>query len=55
VHGTPSTIASVRDPTGRHKRLALLHLKGGDVMKKLSVRKLETVKTTAALYGMCPR
>jgi hypothetical protein len=28
-----------------------LHRKGGDVMKKFSVRKLETVKTTAALYG----
>lgn len=25
--------------------------KGGDPMKKLSVRSLETVKTTAALYG----
>jgi len=23
-------------------------------MKKFSVRKLETVKTTAALYGSCP-
>jgi hypothetical protein len=24
-------------------------------MKKFSVRKLETVKTTAAMYGACPR
>lgn len=23
-------------------------------MKKFSVRKLETVKTTAAMYGSCP-
>jgi 3-hydroxy-9,10-secoandrosta-1,3,5(10)-triene-9,17-dione monooxygenase reductase component len=28
--------------------------KGGDEMKKFSVRKLETVKTTAALYGALP-
>lgn len=27
-----------------------LHQKGGDTMKKFSVRRLETLKTTAALY-----
>jgi len=26
-------------------------MKGGELMKKLSVRTLETVKTTAAFYG----
>jgi hypothetical protein len=31
-------------------------VKGGVVVKKLSVRKLEVIKTTAALYGIgCDR
>jgi hypothetical protein len=25
------------------------------LVKKISVRKVETLKTTAALYGSCPR
>jgi len=31
-------------------------MKGGDPVKKLSVRKLEVIKTTAALYALgCTR
>jgi hypothetical protein len=29
-------------------------LKGGETMKKISVREVETLKTTAALYGGDP-
>jgi hypothetical protein len=41
-----------RDPSRPAPSPAPRHfIEGGDRMKKLSVRKLETVKTTAALYG----
>ena len=46
--------SALNSPESIGTRVALL--KGGEPVKKLSVRKLEVIKTTAALYALgCTR